>query len=121
MSTKLAVDLHRVNDHLFLGQLRIVLRPGLAEKTGFFSQSLPEFSGEVRRERRQQQDQLALGVAKQLGRELAGRNLRFRAIQLVDELHDGRHAGIEVPASLEVVSNALDCLVKLALNLAGSG
>src|SRR5262249_34395987 len=76
---------------------------------------------EERRETRQKQDHLALGIAEQLCGELASRNFLFRAIELVDELHDGRHRGIEMPASMEVFRNALDSLVEFTLNLAGSG
>src|SRR5215471_18812454 len=116
MSPEFAIDLHGVDDLFFLRKCWIEFRPGVAKQAVLLSQPLPELCGKVGRERGQEHDQLALGVGEYLGRELAGGNFIFRAVKLVDELHDRRHGGVEMPASLEIVEDALDGLVQLALD-----
>src|SRR5208282_179653 len=64
----------------------------------------------------EQQNEIALDV----GQERCGYGIAcdrfFRGVERVHEFHDRRNAGVEVPASLEVVAHALDGLVQLALN-----
>ena len=42
----------------------------------------------------------------------------LRGVKFVHQLHDGCDAGVEVPAALEIVADALDGLVQFALDFA---
>src|SRR6185312_3896787 len=118
---ELAVDLYRILDFVFLGQSWIVLRPGTTKEIIFFAKNLPQFAGEIRRKGLQQDHNFPLHVSEERRRKAAGCNFIFCAIESIYELHDGRNAGIEMPAAMEIVSNFLNRLVKLALKLADFG
>ena len=62
----------------------------------------------------QQQNDVALDIGDQSDGYLVRRTLR--AINFIDQFHDRGDAGIEMPASLEIVTHALDGLVQFALD-----
>ena len=84
------------------------------------AEHLPELVREVGGEGSEQEDEVALHVGHQLGGRgrFAFLDGVFVSIELVDQLHDGGDGGVEVPASAEVVGDALDGLMELALDLA---
>ncbi len=73
---------------------------------------------QVRRHGREHECDVAPHVGDQRSGDFAG---GLGAINLVHQFHDGRDAGVEVPAALEVVAHALDGLVELALKVASFG
>ncbi len=85
--------------------------------------SLPQLRREIRSERREQQNQRRQKGGQQfsgsVGRHL--RQLRLGGGDLVDQLHDGRDRGVEVPAAGEILRDLADGLVQLAQKLLRQG
>src|ERR1700683_1315974 len=59
-----------------------------------------------------------LHFGQERGRNGLLRDRFLGTVELVHKFHDGGDASIEVPAALKIVANALDGLVKFALDLA---
>ena len=87
------VDMHVQRLRTILRRkLRIVRRPGLLEHRTAVAQFFPQFRGQIRCERRQQQRQLLQCLADH---RTAQR--RFISVQHVHKLHHRRNTSVEVP------------------------
>ena len=117
-AAQFSVDLHRNLDLVFRRQSRIVLRPWSFQQVASLAGHLPQFVRQIRSHGREQQSDVALHVQDQRRGNLPTGNCLLCSVNFVHQFHDGRDAGIEVPASLEIMADALDGLVQFALNRA---
>ena len=53
-----------------------------------------------------------------IGRHGGGGDVLLLGVELVDQLHDGGDAGVEVPAGFEILGDLAEGLVELAEDLA---
>src|SRR3954471_885826 len=89
----------------------------MSQELIFLAQSLPKFVGEVWRKWSQQEHEIPLQARNECRGNGAFADCRLGAVEIVDQCHDCRDASVEVPATVQLVGDALDCLVQLALKL----
>src|SRR5438552_8711162 len=115
-AAQLAIDLHRNLDLFFLGEHGVVLWPWSLQQISLFTEHFPEFVCQIGSEGVQQEYKVTLHHGQKRRGDCVLSNRFFSAVQYVHQLHDGRDTGVEMPASLEVVADAFDGLVQLALD-----
>lgn len=108
---------------VFLGEDGIELGPRMSEKgVGVFAESGPEFRGEIRGERVEQEYKVSLHFRSEGYRSsgVSGEKFLFDHAG-VEEFHHGRNRCIEVPASLEIAGDAMNGLVQFSEYFSGIG